>query len=316
MTQASLTPAAALMLLALGALWGGSFFLAEIALREVPPMTITLHRVFWAIPLLALVVRARGAAIPRAPRVWGAYLVMGALNNALPFTLIFWGQTRIESGLAAILNGTTAVFGAVVAGLLLADERLTGRKIAGAALGLAGVAVVMGWEALASFDPRNTAQLAVIAAALCYALASVWAKRTLSAQAPQMNALGMLAGSCVLMAPLALIVDGPPRVDLGAGTWAALLALAVCSTSLAYLLYFAILRRAGAANLMLVTLIIPPFAVALGAAFLGEAPGTRALAGFAVIATGILVTDGRVLRALRRGDMSAHINHSEHEGRP
>ncbi len=300
MTQPSLTPAATIMLLALSAIWGGSFFLGEIALREVPPMTITLHRVFWAIPLLALVVRLRGIAIPRDLRTWGAYLVMGGLNNALPFTLIIWGQTRIESGLASILNGTTAVFGAVIAGLLLSDERLTPRKIAGAALGLAGVAVVMGWDALASLDPRNVGQLAVIAAALCYALASVWAKRRLSGQAPQMNALGMLVGSFVIMLPLALIVDGAPRLDIGAGTWAALLTLAVVSTSVAYMLYFAILVRAGAANLMLVTLIIPPFAITLGAVFLDEALDMSAFLGFAIIALGILVTDGRILRVFRR----------------
>lgn len=295
----TITLASAFMLLALSVIWGGSFFLAEIALIEVPPLTITLHRVLWALPVLALVVHLQGIPIPRAPRVWGAYLVMGGLNNALPFSLIFWAQTRIEGGLAAILNGTTAVFGAVVAGLLLRDEPLTARKIAGAALGVAGVAVVMGPEALHDFDPRNLAQLTVIAAALCYALASVWAKTHLSGQAPQMNALGMLMGSTLWMIPVALIVDGPPDLALGAGTWAALLALAVISTSVAYLLYFAILRRAGAANLMLVTLTIPPFAIALGAAFLGEALSVRAFAGFGVIALGILVTDGRILRMLR-----------------
>lgn len=279
----------------LAAIWGGSFFFAEIALRQVPPLTITLHRVVWALPLLALVVHMKGIALPRAPRVWGAYLVMGALNNALPFSLIFWGQIRIDAGLASILNGTTAVFGALVAGLLLRDEPLSARKVAGAALGLVGVVIVMGPDALHDFDPRNLAQLAVICAALSYALASVWARKTLSGQPAEMNALGMLMGSALLMTPLVLAVDGVPRLDLAPGTWAALLGLAVLSTSCAYLLYFAILARAGAANLMLVTLLIPPFAIALGAAFLGERPGPAALVGFAVIATGIAVTDGRLM---------------------
>ncbi|UXX83267.1 DMT family transporter [Roseovarius pelagicus] len=300
MTQASLTPAATVMLLALAAVWGGSFFFAELVLREVPPLTITLHRVVWAIPVLAIVIWWQGQSLPRSPRVWGAYVVMGTLNNALPFSLIFWGQTQIESGLASILNGTTAVFGAVVAGLLLADERLTPRKVIGALLGLVGVAIVMGPETLGGLDLRNLAQLAILGAALCYSLAGVWAKMHLRGQSPQMNALGMLMGSAVVMAPVALCVDGTPQLSLSGGTWAALLGLSILSTAIAYMLYFAILTRAGAANLMLVTLLIPPFAIGLGSAFLNETLGPTAMAGFGVIALGILVTDGRALQVFRR----------------
>jgi drug/metabolite transporter (DMT)-like permease len=242
----------------------------------------------------------RGISIPRSARIWGAYLVMGGLNNALPFSLIFWGQSQIEGGLASILNGTAAVFGAVGAGLLLADERLTARKIGGAALGLLGVAVVIGPDAARDLDLRSLAQLAVIAAALSYAFAGVWARKYLDGQPAQMNALGMLTGSTVLMIPIAIMVDGVPRMDLAAGTWAALIALAVLSTSCAYLLYFAILRRAGAANLMLVTLLIPPFAIGLGAAFLNESLKPWAYLGLAIITAGIALTDGRALRLLRR----------------
>ena len=292
----SISPSSALMLLALAAVWGGSFFFAEIALTEVPPLTITLHRVVWAVPILLVVVRMLGLQLPREPRIWGAYLVMGALNNALPFSLIFWAQVEIQSGLASILNGTTAVFGAVVAGLLLRDEPMVPRKIVGALLGLAGVAAIMGPDLLRGVDLRNLAQLAVLGAALSYALASVWAKRALAGQAPQMNALGMLIGSSLLMLPVALWVDGVPRFDLSAHVWTALVSLAALSTALAYLLYFAILRRAGAANLMLVTLMIPPFAAGLGAAFLGERLSAEAWIGFGLIALGLLVTDGRVLR--------------------
>ena len=273
MTSPAITPSAALMMAALATVWGGSFFLAEIALNHVPPLTITLHRVAWALPVLFLVIRLRGIAIPRSPRIWGAYLVMGALNNAIPFSLIFWGQTRIDSGLAAILNGTTAVFAAVVAGLVLADEPLTPRKIIGALFGLAGVAAVMGPGALSGLDPANLAQLAILGAALSYAFASVWGRAMLSGTPPEMNALGMLTGSTLLMLPLVLLTDGAPTLALPPGAWAALLALSTLSTALAYLLYFGILARAGAANLMLVTLMIPPIAVALGAGLLGERDG-------------------------------------------
>lgn len=293
-TSPQITPVAALLLVLLAAVWGGAFFFAKIALREVPPLTITLHRVFWALPVLMLVIWWQGIAWPRSFRIWGAYLVMGALNNAIPFSLLFWGQTQIESGLASILNGTTAVFGAVVAGLLLKDEPLSARKLLGALFGLAGVAAIMGVEVLRGLDPRNLAQLAILGAAMSYAFAGVWGKVSLAGIPPQMNALGMLMGSTVLMIPVALIHDGVPRFDLSLSVWSSLLAIAVISTALAYLMYFQILVRAGAANLMLVTLLIPPFAIALGAGFLGEVLGREAWIGFGLIGIGLVITDGRV----------------------
>ena len=287
-----------LMLLALAIVWGGSFFFAAVALEEVPPLTVTLHRVVWAVPALFLFVLWRGVTIPTSMRVWGAYLVMGALNNAIPFSLIFWGQTTIESGLASILNGTTAVFGAVISGLLLVDEPLTPRKIIGALFGVFGVAVIMGLDALTNLDPRNLAQLAILAAALSYAFASVWGKLKLGGIAPEMNALGMLIGSTILMIPIAILSDGLPVFNLSGGVWASLIAVAILSTAVAYLLYFAILARAGSANLMLVTLLIPPFAIGLGVLFLGEKLGLEAWIGFGLIAIGLMITDGRVLAKL------------------
>ena len=162
------------MLLLLAAAWGGSFFFAELALVEVPPLTMTLHRVFWAMLTLAVIVYWQGLSIPRSWRIWAAYLMMGALNNAIPFSLIFWGQTQIDSGLASILNATTAMFAAVVAGLLLKDEPLTLHKIAGAGLGVIGVAIIIGPSALSGLSLGSLAQLAILGAALSYAFAGVW----------------------------------------------------------------------------------------------------------------------------------------------
>jgi drug/metabolite transporter (DMT)-like permease len=287
------------LLLALAMVWGGSFFFAEIALVELEPTAVTLLRVGLSVPVLALILRVKGFRIPRSLHAWTAYLVMGALNNAIPFTLIFWGQTRIDSGLASILNGTTAMFAAVVAGLCLKDEPLTARKIAGALLGILGVAVIMGPEALTGFDPSDLAQLAVLGAALSYAFAGVWGRLRLSQYPPLVNAFGMVTGSTALMLPLVVLRDGLPTPDLSWATWAAVGGLAVLSTALAYALYFAILVRAGAANLLLVTLLIPPFAIGLGVAFLGEALSPSMVAGFAVIAVGFAVTDGRLLDRIR-----------------
>ncbi len=288
-----------LLLLALATVWGGSFFFAEIALREVPPLTIALHRVFWAVPVLFLVVWWQGIKIPRSISAWICYLVMGALNNAIPFSLIFWGQVTIDSGLTSILNGTTAVFGAVVAGALLADEPLTARKIIGAIFGVFGVAVIMGLNALTSFDLHNLAQLAILGAALSYAFAGVWGKRFLSRYPPVMNAFGMLVGGTVLMLPVAIFTEGLPVLTLSTEVWASLIAVAIFSTAVAYLLYFEILVRAGSSNLMLVTLLIPPIAVGLSVTFLGEELEYEAWIGFGLIAVGLAVTDGRLLDRLR-----------------
>jgi drug/metabolite transporter (DMT)-like permease len=285
-----------LLLLGLATVWGGSFFFAEIALREVPPLTIALHRVFWAVPALFVVVWLKRIEVPRSLKVWLCYLIMGALNNAIPFSLIFWGQTSIGSGLASILNGTTAVFGAVVAGILLVDEPLTVRKIIGGLFGILGVAVIIGLDALTNFDPRNLGQLAILGAALSYAFAGVWGKRYLSDYPPIMNAFGMLVGGSVLMIPVAFYVEGLPTLALSLDVWASLLAVALLSTAVAYLLYFEILVRAGSANLMLVTLLIPPIAVGLGYTFLGERLGSEAGYGFALIAFGLAITDGRLLK--------------------
>ena len=290
----------AIMLLLLAAVWGGSFVFGEVALSEVPPLTITLHRVVWAVPILAVIVLLNGIAFPRSPSVWGAYLVMGALNNAIPFSLIFWGQTQIESGLASILNGTTAMFAAVVAGILLVDEPLTAKKITGAALGIAGVAFIMGPSALTDFNPSNLAQLAILGATLSYSFAGVWGKTALTGQPPLMNALGMLVGSTVLMMPIVLVFDGPPNLELSTNVWGALLGMAALSSAMAYGLYFAILVRVGTANLLLVTLLIPPFAIGLGFVLLGEKMGTDAWIGFAIIVLGFVVTDGRLFSAFSK----------------
>jgi drug/metabolite transporter (DMT)-like permease len=289
-----------LLLFSLATVWGGSFFFAEIALKEVPPLTVALHRVFWAVPALFLVVWWQGIKIPKTVNAWLCYLMMGALNNALPFSFIFWGQTEIGSGLASILNSTTAFYGVIVAGVFLADEALTTRKIIGAMFGVFGVAVIMGLDALVNFDVRNLAQLAVLAAALSYAFAGVWGKRFLSVYPPVINAFGMLVASTILMIPVAVFTEGVPVLTLSTEVWASLIAVAIFSTAVAYLLYFKILARAGSANLMLVTLLIPPIAVGLSVTFLGEKMGNEALVGFGLIAVGLLITDGRLFDWIRR----------------
>jgi drug/metabolite transporter (DMT)-like permease len=283
-------------LVLLSVIWGGTFLSVAIALREIGPVTVVLHRVGWAALLLWLVVAARGLSLPRGARLWGAFLVMGCLNNVIPFTLMSWGQIQIGTGLTAIFNAMTAVFAVLVAAIWLADEPLNARRLGGVLLGFLGVVVIKGIDRLGTLEPQALGTYAVLAGALSYAFAGVWARRTLRGQPPEVAAAGMLTGSTVVMVPLVLATEGVPSLALTAPTWGAIGYYSVLATAAAYLLYYRVLAMAGAGNLLLCTLIIPPIAILLGVVFLGETLAPQTLAGFALIAAGLAVIDGRLLR--------------------
>ena len=283
-------------MLLLGTLWGASFVSIRIALNEVGPLTAVAHRVGWAMIALWIYVWIRGIPLPRGARVWAAFLVMGLLNNVIPFGLMTWGQLHIESGLTSILNAATAIFGVIMAALFFSDERLGLRKILGVGLGFAGVVVAIGVENLANFDLRSVAQLAVLAGTLSYALAGVWARKKLGSHPPEVAAAGMLTGTTVVILPLAWCIEGQPSLALAPVTVAAIGYYALLATAMAYLLYYRVLAMAGAGNLMLVTLLIPPFAIVLGAVILDEALSPSAYAGFALLALELVVLDGRIWR--------------------
>ncbi len=286
------------LLVALSVLWGGSFFFSEVALAELGPLTVVLGRVGFAALALIGLSYLSGHRLPSAWGLWGAFLVMGALNNLIPFSLIVWGQVTIDSGLAAILNATTPLFAVVLAHVLTRDERMTRGRAAGVLLGLAGVAVLVGPEALGQFGAQGLAQLAVLGAAFSYACAGIYGRRFKDLP-PLVAATGMVTCSAVLTLPLALVVERPWQMDPGALTWAALLGLALLSTALAYVIYFRILAAAGATNLLLVTFLIPVSALALGVTILGERPDAAAFAGLALIFAGLAAVDGRVFRLFR-----------------
>jgi drug/metabolite transporter (DMT)-like permease len=293
--QKSIPPRAWAELLLLASIWGGSFICNRLALNEVPVLTTVAFRVAGACILLWVYVRLRRLPVPRSPWIWLAFLAMGLLNNALPFTLITWGQLTIPSGLAAIVNASTAIFGVLVAALAFRDERLTARRLTGVLLGFAGVAVAIGLHALTTLNLTSLPQLALVAAAISYAVAAVFARRVLGGLPPQVAAAGMLTGSSLLMLPTALWIDGPPVLTHGAQVWGALGYLAIIATAGAYLLYYRVLGMAGAGNLSLVTLLTTPVAIVMGALILNEALPLRAYAGFALIALGLLIIDGRLL---------------------
>ncbi len=287
-------------LLLLSLIWGGSFLAVRIALDEVGPLTAVAHRTGWAMVALWLYITVRRLPLPTSLRVWGAFLVMGLLNNVIPFSLMAWGQLYIETGLTSIFNAATAVFGVVVAAMVFADERLTSRRLVGVVLGFVGVATAIGLQAFASFDLRSAGQLAVLAGALSYAVAGAWARKTLGHLPPQIAAAGMVTGATVVMVPLAWWYEGPLTLDLAARTWGAIGYYALIATALAYLLYYRVLGMAGSGNLMICTLMIPPVAIALGATVLGEDLPLRAYIGFGILTIGLIILDGRLLTRLTR----------------
>lgn len=283
------------MLIALSVLWGGSFFFVGVAVADLPPLTIVTLRVGLAAITLWGIALVMGLRPPQGVRIWTAFLGMGLLNNVIPFVLIVWGQTQIASGLASILNATTPLFTVVVAGMLLPDERATSLKLVGVAVGFIGVVVMIGLPATGEGD-STVAQVAIIAAALSYAFAGVYGRRFKAmAVNPIVTAAGQVTASALVMAPIALTVDGP--LDIAGpsfGTWAAIIGLAVLSTAVAYVLYFKILESAGATNLLLVTLLIPVSAILLGSMFLNETLEVVHFVGMVLIALGLSAIDGRL----------------------
>jgi drug/metabolite transporter (DMT)-like permease len=286
------------LLLALSIAWGASFFFGTLALREVPPLTIALGR--FGLAALALLVAVRLARLP-VPGRWADFVVMGVLNNVVPFGLLIWAQTRITSGTAAILNAATPLFTVLVAHYLTADERMTRARVAGTLIGLAGVAVMLWPDARAALHADTIAQLACVAAAVSYAFAGVHGRR-FAGVPPLVTATGQLTASTALLAPIVAVVDAPWTLPTpSAPTLAAIAGIALVSTALGYVLYFRILATSGATSVLLVTLLIPVTATALGVTALGEPLDGRQVAGMALIGGGLLVVDGRLRRlAVRR----------------
>jgi len=287
-------------LVLLSVLWGCSFFFVEIALTRLTPLLIVALRVSIAALVIWIFVLIKGYPVPGSRSVWSAFIWMGLLNNVVPFSLIVWGQTEIASGLASILNAATQIFTVIIAGIMLKDEPITPSKIVGSLLGLAGVTILIGPSAVTGFSINLAAQFAVLAAALLYAFAGVFGRRFTSMGVhPIVAAAGQLLASSVIMLPLALVFDKPFELDMpGADIWAAVIALAVFSTALAYVLYFQLLEKVGATNLLLVTLLIPITAILLGYAILGERLHILHFIGIAVIGLGLSAIDGRLWQRL------------------
>ena len=290
------------MLLLLSFLWGGSFFFISVAVSELPPFTLVTMRVGLAAVTLWLVLLVSGYPIPKSPEVWRAFMMMGLLGNALPFSLIAWGQTHIGAGLASIINATTPIFTILIAGAFLSDEHITPRKMLGVTAGLAGVIVLIGPSALLELGTNTMAQLAVIGAAVSYSSATVFGRRFKAMGiSPLDTAVGQVTASTIILLPVVWFIDKPLQLaNPSLQVWLSILALAIFSTAFAYILFFRILSSSGATNVVLVTFLAPVTASLLGWLMLDEQLQAKHFIGMACIGLGLAIIDGRLWAKLRR----------------
>jgi drug/metabolite transporter (DMT)-like permease len=288
-------PAVILSLLAL--IWGASFMLIKIADRELAPATLILGRVGSAALLLAAIAFVRlgpRATLAELRAAWRWLVVVGLVNTAVPFWLLSWGETRIDSGLASIIQGAVPIFNALLAFAFFREARVSGLRLLGLAIGFVGVALLVG----AQPQGKLLGALAVVAMALCYAIGTLIAGRHLRGTPPLVVALASTAVSTVAALP-AGILQAPSEMWHGE-TIMAILVLGFVGTAIAYLLFFALIQRAGPNYATLVTYLVPPIALAYGAIFLDESFGLTAFVALALILAGVALATGSVRLASRR----------------
>lgn len=300
----TMTPREWGLLLGLSVIWGGSFLFIGLAVTGLPPLTVVALRLVLAALGFFVIALLTGRFLPRSREAWLAFVVMGILNNVIPFTLIASAQTVIPSGVAAILNATTPLFSVFAAHYLTTDEPITANRVVGAVIGFAGVAVMIGPDMGVALGSGSTllAELAVLGASMFYAVSGIFGRRfSRMGITPDRAAAGQLTASAIMFVPIALAVDRPwTLAPPAAEVWLAVAGLAFLSTVIGYQIFYRILATAGATNIALVTLLIPPSALLFGTLFLEEQVGLGELAGLALIAIGLAAIDGRPWKALRR----------------
>ena len=286
------------LLLLLSAIWGASFLFIEMALVALSPASLVFFRVLIGAMTLGFVIMVTRRALPKQASFWFSTLVMGAINNVIPFTLIAYGQVTITGGMASIINANTAFFGVLVAAIFILNEKLSAHRLIGVIIGVSGVVIVVGPSELSQFDLTSIGQLAVILATLSYAFASVWGRLKLQGYDSIVTAFATTLSASLILGVYLLVTQSFPVFDVTISLVIVAIGLGMIGTGYAYMIYFRILALAGASNLMLVTIIVPIFAVTLDAIFLSQWVSVREMLGFGIIALGLAVMDGRVLSYL------------------
>ena len=287
------------LLLLLSAIWGSSFLFIKLGVDQLEPSAVVLGRLVVGVLVLLPLVVVHGGLAPLRGRV-GSLVLLGALNNALPFWLLGFAETRLDSGLTAVIQAAAPIFTVLLAGWIDPTQHVRGIRLVGIAIGFVGVALLVGVQ----HGGEVTAALAVVGVALCYAASVLFAGRAMKGVPPLHVSVGQLACAAVLIAPLgvAQLPSEPPSTK----TIAAVVALGALGTGVAYLLYFELIAKAGASRAILVTYLVPAFALVYGAIFLDEAVTVTAITGLALILGGVALATGLTRRRKRATATAVH----------
>ena len=282
----------------LALIWGSSFLWIKIAVGEIGPFTLVAYRLlFGAIGLIAIVAVKR-PPVPRDRQTWLTLIILGFTNTAIPFVLIAWGETRIDSGVASILNGTVPFWTLLIAHFLLHDERMTWTRFAGLLAGFGGVVALMSRDmGPTGFDAGILGQLAVLAAAVCYAGSSVFARRNLGTVAPMVQALVIVGVADLALWASVPLAESPVLIPKDPMTWLAIAWLGLLGSCFAYLIYFGLIQRAGPTRTVMVTYVMPIVGVLLGVTFLNEPLDWKLGLGTILVASGVWAVNRRPHRA-------------------
>ena len=299
------TVRALLLLFALAALWAGSFTLIKVAVATMPPFSVAAGRV--AIAAIALIgfVYLRGERMAAPVRIWGLLIWIGLLGSSAPFALIHWGETHIDSGLAAILMAIVPLFTVLIAHAFTRAERLSVGKLAGILMGLAGVVLLVGVDAVAGLGAHAVAELAIVVAALSYAVTNVLSLG-LHAQSPAVSSAGSMVTAVLFSVPAAFIFESPWQLTPSLSAILVVGALGLFATALAWVIYFHLVRTMGATFTALTNYILPPLGVLWGMLFLAERPGTNAYLALGLILAGIAITNLDIHRSARRAALGGN----------
>ncbi|TCQ82294.1 threonine/homoserine efflux transporter RhtA [Ochrobactrum sp. BH3] len=275
------------LLLLLAALWGASYSFIKIGVTTIPPITLIAARTLIAGLILIVIIRLRGLRLPTDALTWKRFLFQACLNSVVPFTAIAWAEQTTEAGLAAILNSTTPIFTFLITLLITRHEAVTSRRLFGVAAGLAGTCLIIGVQALTGLGNELWAQLAIIAATICYAGAAIFGRNFKSLD-PMLPAAGSLISGAIILIPLSLIVDQPWTLTPSANSVFALLGLAVFSTAAAFTIYFRLIHTLGSVGTTAQAYLRVPIGVGIGAIFLGERLTSTAWLGLAFVIIGVI----------------------------
>ncbi len=280
-------------LITLALLWGIAFMFIKVAVREIPPVTLIMTRVGLAAVILYLILRAQGRNLPGPGRIWLHFAVVGLLYNALPYSLVAWGQQYIDSALAAMFIGTTPLITLVLAHIFTTDDHFTPAKAGGVAFGFAGLAVLLGPALAGGLHVTSFGLLASLAAAISYGAAIVYAKRTLHGLPPLVSPTAQLGLAALFLLPVSLLVEQPTRLPLPSVTaLGALLMLTIFSTALAFYVYYRAMENTSATTLSLATYLIPIVATVAGVLLLHEQLAWNVYLGCGLIFGGIFTSNG------------------------